>query len=494
MEQPAAGDAALVSRAPRALAMSFLNGIFLRFGTVGIGIALARLLGPHDFGIYAVALLAFNAAVSFNELGVSLAIVRWKDHPRAIAPTVNTISLMASVAIAAVGIAIAPTFSAAMGQPGATLVVRLMAVSVMISGAAATPAALIQREFLQGKRLIIDQVNTWVGAILSLSLAVAGSGAMSLAIGRLAGSGCALVLFLKFSPQPFRVGLDRRYVRPLLNFGLPLAGASIIVFATSYADQLVAGSVLGSTALGFYVLAFNLSSWPQQIFSLPLRNVAPATFARLQHEPEAMRRAFRAVVGLLAAVTFPVCLLLAGASEPLIRFVYGAAWSHAAVALVWLGVFSAFRILFELTYDYLVVVGVSRSLMALQVITLTALVPALIIGAREWGIAGTAAAQVAVAGCVTLPFYLFLFRRAGLATSGLLRRMSIPVLIATGVGLSALALANALRSSALAACVLAGVVAIAALAGLIYRDRSQLGLLRGSALASAASSQEIVGA
>jgi len=489
MSDASTNDASLISRAPRALGLSVLNTLLLKFGTVGIGIALARLLGPKNFGIYAVALLAFTAAVSFNELGVSLAIVRWQTDPREIAPTVNTISLAASAVICVTGVLLAPTFADAMGQPAAAPVTQLMAVSVLISAATATPAALLQRQFKQGRRMVIDQVNTWVGAILSIVLALGGTGAMSLAIGRVTGAAAALVLFLLFSPEPFRLGLDRRYVRPLLNFGLPLAGASMIVFATSYADQIVVGGVLGSTALGFYVLAFNLASWPQQMFSLPLRSVAPATFARLQRDPEAMRRAFRAVVGLLAAVTFPICLLLAGAAQPLIGFVYGSQWAPAAQALVWLAVLAAFKILFELAYDYLVVVGVSRSILGVQLVTLTALVPALVLGARNFGIAGAAAAQVIVSAVVVLPLYLTLFRRAGVPSAKLLGRLCLPVLCACGVGLSAFAIASALPSD-LAAVVLAGLVALVALAGLLYRDRGQLSLLRGSALASAVAQQD----
>jgi PST family polysaccharide transporter len=479
------GESNLVSRAPRALGLSFLNGIATRLGTLGIGIALARVVGPEEFGIYAVALLALTAALSFNELGVSLAIVRWPDDPRAIAPTVATISLAASAAIAAAGYFVAPGFASAMGEPDATGIVRVMALSVLVSGAVATPAALMQRQFMQERRMIVDQVNTWGGAITSLLLAIGGMGAMSLAVGRLAGSAAAMILFVRFSPLPFRLGLDRTVVRRLLRFGVPLAGASIVVFAIGFSDQLVAGKMLGSTALGFYVLAFNLSSWPVQMFSLPLRNVAPPTFARLQHEPEAMRRTLRSIVGLLAAVTFPICLLLAGAAEPLIRFVYGAAWTPAASALVWLGILAAFRILFELAYDYLVVVGVSRSILALQLVTLAALVPALIVGADTFGISGAAAAQVVVAGGVALPLYLLLFHRAGVPVRNVLGRLWLPVLIAGGVGLSAVGLAQALPSD-IAAIGLAGVIALVALVALVYRDRGELQRLRGSALASAA--------
>src|ERR1700710_2576536 len=163
-----------VSRAPRALALSFVNGIATRFGTLGIGIALARVIGPNEFGTYAVALLALSAALSLNELGVSLAIVRWPDDPEKIAPTVSTISIAASTLIATTGFLLAPAFATAMGEPGATPVVRVMAISVLISGTVATPAALLQREFLQKRRMVIDQVNTWGGAITSLLLAGGG--------------------------------------------------------------------------------------------------------------------------------------------------------------------------------------------------------------------------------------------------------------------------------------------------------------------------------
>jgi PST family polysaccharide transporter len=480
-----------VSRAPRALALSFVNGLATRLGTLGIGVALARVIGPEEFGTYAVALLALAAALSFNELGVSLAIVRWPDDPEKIAPTVSTISIAASTLIAGAGFLAAPAFASAMGAPDATSVVRVMAVSVLISGTVATPAALMQREFMQERRMLIDQVNTWGGAITSLLLAVAGMGAMSLAIGRIVGSGAAMVLFVRFSPLPFRLRIDREVAGRLLRFGLPLAGASIIVFAISFADQIVVGRVLGPTALGFYLLAFNLSSWPVQMFSQPLRAVAPPTFARLQHRPEAMRSTFRSIVGLLGAITFPVCLLLAGAAEPVIRFVYGADWTPAASALAWLAVMAAFRILFELAYDYLVVIGVSRSIFTVQLVTLVALVPTLVVGAHLYGTPGVAAAQVVVATVVMLPLYLRLFHRAGLQVPRVLARLALPVLIAAGVGGSALALTFVL-SSDIIAMLLAGAVALLALGSLVYRDRDELAQLRGSALAGAVA-QEPVG-
>ena len=69
--------------------------------------------------------------LSFNELGVSLAIVRWQGEPSEIAPTVTTISMVTSVLIYVGCFFGAPAFANAMGAPSAANVVRVLALNVV---------------------------------------------------------------------------------------------------------------------------------------------------------------------------------------------------------------------------------------------------------------------------------------------------------------------------------------------------------------------------
>ena len=169
------GGGSLVGRAGKALGWSFLSTALGRLSTLGIGIALARMLGPAEFGTFAVAMVALLAMLSFNELGVSLAIVRWPGDPKEIAPTVATISMLSSVAIYIACFLAAPAFAAAMGEPRATPVVRVLAVCVVVSGIVATPVAMLQREFRQDRKMLADQVSTWAGALTSIGCAWPGS-------------------------------------------------------------------------------------------------------------------------------------------------------------------------------------------------------------------------------------------------------------------------------------------------------------------------------
>jgi O-antigen/teichoic acid export membrane protein len=469
----------LSGRASRALGWSFGSTVLTKFSLFGIGIMLARLLGPHAFGTYAVAYVALIAVLNFNELGVSLAIVRWPGDPAEIIPTVTTISLITSVVIYVGCFLAAPAYAHAMGAPAATTVVRVLALAVLSDGLTNTPAAVLQRNFRQGQRTICDQVNVWLGTGVTIILAWSGAGAMSLAVGRLVGGAAGALLLVIFAPESLRVGFDRAKARALLRFGLPLAGASFLTFGVASVDQVIVGRVLGPVELGFYVLALNLAGWPVAMFYQPIRTVGPAVFSRLQHEPSAMRTTFVSAAGLLGAVALPVCLVIAGAARPLISFVYGAHWVPAVGALPWLAALCGLQVFFLIAYDYLVVLGRSRFLLVTQLTWLLVLIPALAVGATAAGIAGAGLGEFAVAAFCILPWYLVELRRGGIRLGALGRRAGLPLAGATVAGLLAAGLAK-VAPDELVALVGSGVTTVAVVGLLLHRMRATLALLRSA--------------
>jgi O-antigen/teichoic acid export membrane protein len=484
----------LAATAARALGWTFSSNALSKLGTIGIGVVLARMLGPHAFGTYAVAWVALLAMLSLNDLSVSLAIVRWPGDPAEIAPTVTTIAVTGSVAMYAVCFFGAPGYASAMGAPAAADVIRVLALSVVLDGLVCTPVGLLDRGFRQDRRMIADQVNGWLGALVSIGLAWAGLGAMSLAVGRIAGAVAAAVLYITFSPEPLRFGFDRARARALLRYGTPLAGSTVVAFAVTNVDQLVVGRVLGATALGFYVLALNLATWPVSMFSLPVRNVAPAAFARLQHDHEAMRSAFLSAAALLCAVALPVCLAIGGSATPLIMFAYGARWLPASRVLLWLSLLAALTIFFQLAYDYFVVLARTRVVFTVQLGWLLTLLPALMAGARLAGIVGVGVAEATVAGGVILPWYLHELSGAGIRRRVLGSRLWLPLAGAAAAGLAAAGAARVLPSD-LAALAVSGVAGLAVVGLLVFRMRAGLIRLwqgRGEAAAPAASKVPVV--
>lgn len=466
-------------RPASAMKWSTLNVFSSKLASLVIGIALARMLGPAEFGLFAVAMVALLAVLAVNDIGVSMALVRWQDDPAEIAPTVTTIAIGFSVVVTIVVLALAGPFVDVMGAPEAKLSVQLLSLCVLANGVLATPAMLLQRHFRQDHRMLVDQVNIWLGAIASLVLVLLGMGVLALVLGRLLGTLASGMLLLKFSPLPFRLGFDPAIARRLVVFGAPLAGASLIVFALASADQLVVGHQLSHVALGAFVLAVNLASWPIQLLSQPLRGVAPAVFARLQDRPGEMRDGLVRISRPLLALALPSCVALSLGADQVVHVLYGEEWAATAGPLRWLALLAALRIFAELTYDYLLIAGPTWWLMVLQAGWLAVMLPALVIGAQVGGLAGAAVAQLLVALLGAVPAYLWLLRRVGVAPWRLLAGLGAP---SAGCGLL-VGIAQLLQRAGLSGPPLLylAVIALASLGIggiLLYRLRSDLSLLR----------------
>jgi PST family polysaccharide transporter len=392
-----------------------------------------------------VALVALTAVLSLNELGVSVALVRYEGDERAIAPTVATLSMIGSLVCYAVIFVTAPYLSTSFGAPTAVNPIRVMGLAVLIDGLVAVPAALLQRHFMQGKRAIADITNFGAGSVVSIILALTGMGAMSLAIGRIVGSVASAVQLVWLSPLRLRFGWDRSQVRYLLSVGVPLAGASLLVFGILNLDNFVVGHTSGAIALGTYVLAFNLSSWPVTVLSQPVRKVTVPAFAQLLDDPDRLSRAVVDAFGGLLSVTLPVAACLGASAYPLVRLVYGHQWLASAPILIWLAALGAARVVLELLYDLLVALGDTRTLFLLQVAWLVLLAVGLPLGEMVHGVVGVAFAHCLIAVVLIIPMHAFVIaRRLNLRAFALLRAtvrplLSAAIIVAVAVGIQQVA-------------------------------------------------------
>jgi PST family polysaccharide transporter len=422
-------DAGEVGRLVQAGARwSLANNVVIRLGTLISGIVLARLLTPTDYGVYAVALVALTVLLSMNELGVGLAIVRWDRDLRSFAPTVMTLAITSSVLLYLACYALAPSLATLMNAPQATGVLRLLCILVVFDGISTVPSGILSRRFLQARRFVADLSNFALATTVTIILAIADRGAMSLAIGRIAGGIVGMVLIWVFSPIRFGPGWDREQARELVRFGLPLAGASLLVLMLLNIDYIIVGKTLGPVELGFYLMAFNLSSWPVNMFAEAARRVSFAGFSRLAHRPADFGRTFQRGIGLLGAATVPVCALLAGYARPLVEVLYGERWLPAASALEILAVLGLVRVVYFIGYDALVALGRSRSLIAMQLGWLVLLIPALIVGARSGGIRGVSVGHVVVAVLAVIPALFYTLSRHGVSPVAVLRTFGWPLL------------------------------------------------------------------
>lgn len=413
----------------RGLGWSVVNTVTSRLGSLIAAMVLARLLTPQDYGAYAVATVVLAAVLSFNELGVSLAIVRWPEDPAKIGPTVNTVSALLSCLLFLGCTLSAPYLAALLNAPAATPMIRVVSVCVLIDGVTASSAAMIARGLHQDRRFAADLAGFLMGTVLSVVLAILGFGAWSMIWGLMMANVISAITTLTLAPRRFGFGWDRDITRRLVRFGLPLAGSSLLLFVMLNVDYILVGHLAGAEALGLYLIAFNLASWPVNIISATVRRVSLAAFSRAAADPVRLRSAFLRGLTLVLTAALLICLPLGLLAHSVLRVLYGAQWTGAAQALGLLCVFSAGRILAEYAYDYFIASDRNHFNLILQGVWLAALAPSLALGIRWAGINGAAAAQALVVVVVVIPL-LFAGLGGAIPWPDLLRAARRPLLTA----------------------------------------------------------------
>lgn len=467
------GGRSLVGRAARGAAWSGVSTIVLRLGGLVVGIVLARLLAPEQFGVYAVALTVQGILITVADLGLSADLIR-SDEPERIAPTVATLGLTAGTLTAAATAASSMGLASLLDSPQAGPAIAVLSLTLLLAGGTVVPFAMLQRRFQQRELFFVGVADFVVSTTVTLLLVALGFGVMGLAIGRVAAQVVSSALQFLLARVVPRFSIDRTVVKGVLAFGLPIAAANLLSWALLNVDNIVLARVAGATALGYYVLAFNISSWPMSALSQVVRSIALPFFSRSQGGTHA----FAVVAAVAWAGALPAGTVLAALSFPLIDVLYGERWLPGAPVLAALGLYGSLRVAFDISAGYLYSQGRSRPVLWIQIVWLVALVAAMVAATQAYGIQGAGWAHVVVAVVVILPAYLIALKLTGVKLGELARIAWLPT-AATIPAVAAAVVATLFISAPVGALLVGGSAALVVYAALIWPWlRKQLRLLR----------------
>jgi O-antigen/teichoic acid export membrane protein len=400
------------AQAGRGLRWSLVGTMAAKVGSFAMGLALARLLAPADFGVYAIALAALAVLMHINDVGLIAATVQWRGKLAEVAPTAATMAMAFATVVYGLFWFTAPLFAEVSGNRDATPVVRLLTLIIVIDGLTAVRSAALMRTFQQNKLIIANSVGLAANAAVAISLAASGAGAYSFAWGQLSGAAATGVLVLLFVRMPVRVGFDRAVARRLMAFGLPLALSLGVEAIVTNVQFTIVGHLAGPEHLGFYLLAFNVSIWAQTVLGTAIRYVSVAGFSRLsEHDDEALSVGVQRSMPLLVMVVAPIVALVSVLAVQLVSLLYGAVWAPAASVLRVLALVTLVRMVTALAADALMGAGATRANLWVNVGWGVALVPTLWFATDLDGIRGAAIAQALVGFLVAIPLVALALRR-----------------------------------------------------------------------------------
>ncbi len=384
----------------------FANFAWLMFDRLGrmiinfvVGVAVARHLGPADFGVLSYATASASIFAVFAGLGLDELLVRDLVRESEAGATWRAAwQLRLAAALVAFGGVVVMTVLGRPDAPQLWGVVAIVAVGLLF-----TPVDLVDSWFLAQSRMrppaMARQAALWIAAAWRLVLVAVGAGLLAFAFAILIESalvGAALLWVLRRSKGPIpstaSVATERRR---LLTEGWPLMVSGLLVTVTMQADRLLLGRFCGDMAVGTYAVAARLT---EVCYALPLA-LGAAVMPRLavlyrEETAEYWRLARRAFfgLGLVGLVGSGLASALAAVLVPLI---FGARYADSARILavhVWV---LAFVFMVSMRSRMLVIEAGTRWVLSMSLLTALLNVGTNILLIPRHGAMGAAVAAVA---------------------------------------------------------------------------------------------------
>ena len=463
---------------PERLATPVLTGVkwklvsqVLREGTrLAIGILLARLLTPDEWGVASLAMVAASFVTMLADVGLPVALVQRARIDENDRSTMFWTALTLGVAFTVGGMACSGLIADFFGEPEVQPLFAVLSIGFTIASLEKVPGALLARG-LAFRALEVRQIlATAAGAVVAATLAFAGAGAWAIIGNSLATTtvSCALLWVVTRWRPRFVFAWDS--FRRLTSFGGTLVASQIVAYFQLNADRILIGRYLGAGPVGTYAFAYQLMFTPVGNIGFPLQMVLFPVFSTIQHDLERLHAAWLRSMRLAVAIMVPAFLTLFAVAPDFIPTVFGPRWEDAVPVLQLLSIAG---IAYSLSTQNGILLAVQdkvgtmfRLTLAVTVVVITAVAVGL-----EWGIVGVAAGFAAAHWLLVVPQTWVMTRATGIGFRRTLLAACTPlpfavaatvVALSVRLGLVGLGVPPAVRV------ILVAVVLLSLYAGLVY--------------------------
>jgi O-antigen/teichoic acid export membrane protein len=262
-------------------------------------IILARLLAPEDFGLLGIAMLSISTLETFSQTGFETVLIQ-KKNVESYLDTAWTVSAIRGVLLGA-----APMIAKFFSSPDAILVIRVLAISTLLSGSTNIGIIFFQKELEFNKQFLYEFSAILVDLTVSITLAFLLRNVWALVWGGLAAKFIRLLLSYILHDYRPRIKLQKEKFKKLYGFGKWIVGSTILVFLITQGDDIFVGKVLGVTALGLYQMAFLIANLPATEITKVITHITFPAYSKLQDDMPRLREGYLKVLQLTAFFVIP---------------------------------------------------------------------------------------------------------------------------------------------------------------------------------------------
>ena len=294
---------------------------------------LARLLSPLDFGLMGMVMVAIGFATTIADLGLGAAVIQRQDVTDEQLSTFFFFNIFLGAILCAIVYFSSGLIAAFFKKSALIGLLKIISFSLVIISMGQIFRTLLQK-WMDFKSLFKVEISgIIIYGVSSIALAIKGFGVWSLVYGFLVRQAVETGLLWALTAFKPRLVFNLKKIKNLINFGIYVFGERIINYFNRNLDYIIIGRFLGTEALGFYTLAYQLMLFPVSKMSGMVGKVIFPVFSIVQNDNTKLRNGYLKVVKYISLITFPMMAGLFVVAPEFISVIYGTKWQPTVLVL-----------------------------------------------------------------------------------------------------------------------------------------------------------------
>lgn len=381
-------ETSLRQKTKKGLYWSFFNQFANYAMQFIVGIVMARLLTPSDYGITAIPVIFMAIANVFIESGFSSALVRKEKLTEKDLTTSFLYSFGVGIFCYLCLFISAPWIASFYNTPVLKQLIRITALTFLWAPLITPQNVILQRKLDFKTPARISIVNKIVSAFLGITAAYMGYGLWALVIANLSSSILGLIqtwLAVKWFPHE---RWSRDSFKYLWGYGNKVVASQLIDTLFSNIAPFLIGKYGGTVDLGNYNRAKGYAIMPSSNVVSVLSTVTFPVLSKMQDNDERLGINYRKMIRVSAFLLFPIMLLLAALARPLVIIMITEKWEACIILLQLLCFTFMWQPIQILNVNLLYVKGRTdlalKLRMVIKPIGVLVTIPALMLGGITW--------------------------------------------------------------------------------------------------------------
>lgn len=365
-----------------------ISGLFWSFSETGInqgvhfviGIILARLLSPDEFGLIGMITIFIAISQSFIDSGFSQALIRKTDCQQKDYATVFYFNLFVGFLFYIILFFSAGSISRFFNEPILRDLVRVLGLVLIINAFTIIQRTILIKNINFKLQTKITLASSVLSGIIGIILAYKGFGVWSLAIQQILNQLFITIFLWIFNHWLPTLEFSKQSFKEMFSFGSKLLASGLIDTTYQNIYYLIIGKFFSATELGYYTRADQFSKLPSRNITSSTDRVTYPVLSQLQNEPSKLKTGYKKIIKSLMLINFSVMLGMAAIARPMVLTLIGEKWLPSVPYLQLLCVVSMMYPLHSLNLNILKVKGRSDLFLRLEIIKKTLAIPVILIG------------------------------------------------------------------------------------------------------------------